>query len=272
MVSPANIQGLENNLRHFQHRAVTQARNGQYRPLILMGGQRVEFDEALANLDKCKESDSTQAPRAEAHMELPWNTSNSDADLQDWCRQIKAPESRFQKVAPANAYPSLAASSMQTEMDHGQVAGPIKDSLQSVLQQLATTLNHYEEGSLTPPMEFGQCGPIGSGYSQWGTPPPVDEPFFIRPRASPEVVTPPLMTPPPGLEDIKVWDHPLSLPKDLLSPQSLFPIGKGTALEAFDTNFPTPRTNVSLLAGCYGPVGQDVSDRASAGNWPYSNQ
>merc|ERR1719201_1340976 len=46
-VCVAHVQGLEENLRHFENRAVTQARNDQYRPIVLKGNQRVYFEDAL---------------------------------------------------------------------------------------------------------------------------------------------------------------------------------------------------------------------------------
>jgi len=47
-VCPAHVQGLDENLRHFENRAVTHARNDQYRPVVLKGAQRVDFEEAVA--------------------------------------------------------------------------------------------------------------------------------------------------------------------------------------------------------------------------------
>merc|ERR1719428_322380 len=48
-VCVAHVQGLDDNLRHFENRAVTQARNGAYRPVVLVGNTRVDFDEAVAS-------------------------------------------------------------------------------------------------------------------------------------------------------------------------------------------------------------------------------
>jgi len=47
-VSAAHVQGLDANLRHFENRAVTHARNDQYRPVVLQGNKRIDFDEAVA--------------------------------------------------------------------------------------------------------------------------------------------------------------------------------------------------------------------------------
>merc|ERR1719356_2010318 len=46
-VCVAHVQGLDANLRHFENRAVTQARNDQYRPVVLQGSVRVDFEEAV---------------------------------------------------------------------------------------------------------------------------------------------------------------------------------------------------------------------------------
>merc|ERR1719487_2081934 len=37
-VSPAHLQGFEKNVAHFQHRAVMNARDNQYRPVVLRSG------------------------------------------------------------------------------------------------------------------------------------------------------------------------------------------------------------------------------------------
>lgn len=50
VVSDAYVQGLEKNLRHFENRLVTQARNEQYRPVVFEGGVRLRFEDALAKL------------------------------------------------------------------------------------------------------------------------------------------------------------------------------------------------------------------------------
>jgi hypothetical protein len=47
-VCVAHVQGLDANLRHFENRAVTHAKNGQYRPIVFQGNCRVDFEEAVA--------------------------------------------------------------------------------------------------------------------------------------------------------------------------------------------------------------------------------
>lgn len=43
----AHVQGLDENLRHFENRAVTQARNDQYRPIVLKGQRRIDIEDAV---------------------------------------------------------------------------------------------------------------------------------------------------------------------------------------------------------------------------------
>jgi len=59
-VCVAHVQGLDQNLRHFENRAVTQAKNDQYRPVVLKGKQRIDFEQALAEA-KAKLEPSTAA-------------------------------------------------------------------------------------------------------------------------------------------------------------------------------------------------------------------
>mmetsp|Transcript_54228 Transcript_54228/g.156702 ORF Transcript_54228/g.156702 Transcript_54228/m.156702 type:complete len:465 (+) Transcript_54228:2223-3617(+) len=47
-VSAAHVQGLDANLKHFENRAVTHARNNEYRPVVLSGSKRIDFAEAVA--------------------------------------------------------------------------------------------------------------------------------------------------------------------------------------------------------------------------------
>ncbi|CAE8714520.1 unnamed protein product [Polarella glacialis] len=48
-VCTAHVQGLDENMRHFENRAVTHARNDQYRPVVLRNGARVDIEEAFNN-------------------------------------------------------------------------------------------------------------------------------------------------------------------------------------------------------------------------------
>lgn len=58
-VCVAHVQGLDQNLRHFENRAVTHARNDQYRPIVLRGNMRVDFEEAVAEVkSRCRSKSS----------------------------------------------------------------------------------------------------------------------------------------------------------------------------------------------------------------------
>mmetsp|Transcript_41332 Transcript_41332/g.108969 ORF Transcript_41332/g.108969 Transcript_41332/m.108969 type:complete len:437 (-) Transcript_41332:322-1632(-) len=65
-VCSAHVQGLAENLRHFEKRAVTHARNEQYRPIVLKGNQRVDFEEAIAEV-KTRTSGNIAASRPKSH-------------------------------------------------------------------------------------------------------------------------------------------------------------------------------------------------------------
>mmetsp|Transcript_24798 Transcript_24798/g.62158 ORF Transcript_24798/g.62158 Transcript_24798/m.62158 type:complete len:442 (-) Transcript_24798:325-1650(-) len=69
-VCSAHVQGLDENLKHFDKRAVTHARNEQYRPIVLRGNQRVDFEEAIAEV-KAHTSGSLAASRQEPLAAYP---------------------------------------------------------------------------------------------------------------------------------------------------------------------------------------------------------
>lgn len=63
-VCTAHVQGLEENVRHFENRAVTQAKNDQYRPIVLKARQRIEFEDAVAEVKASGLLSSSHAPVA----------------------------------------------------------------------------------------------------------------------------------------------------------------------------------------------------------------
>merc|ERR1719183_3446055 len=68
-VVPAHIQGFEENVRHFSNRAVTQSRNSQYRPLVLLHGRQLDLGEAL--LEISRPGGSNRGPSADGVFFLP---------------------------------------------------------------------------------------------------------------------------------------------------------------------------------------------------------
>lgn len=46
-VSPAHLQGFHENVQHFSNRAVTHSRNCQYRPVVVIDGQRMDLNDAV---------------------------------------------------------------------------------------------------------------------------------------------------------------------------------------------------------------------------------
>jgi len=49
-VSTAHLQGFWSNVQHFSNRAVTHARNSQYRPIVVIDGQRMDMSEVVSRL------------------------------------------------------------------------------------------------------------------------------------------------------------------------------------------------------------------------------
>jgi len=71
-VSPAHIQGLVENLRHFSNRAVTWSRNSQYRPIVRYQGVHRDLCELLAELPMSStEGHAAQEPAAQPELLQP---------------------------------------------------------------------------------------------------------------------------------------------------------------------------------------------------------
>eukprot|EP00927_Polykrikos_kofoidii_P033586 TRINITY_DN28408_c0_g1_i1.p1 TRINITY_DN28408_c0_g1~~TRINITY_DN28408_c0_g1_i1.p1 ORF type:complete len:406 (+),score=56.90 TRINITY_DN28408_c0_g1_i1:67-1218(+) len=100
----AHVQGLDENLRHFQNRAVTHAKNDKYRPIVLRGKTRVDFDEALAEA-KIRLMDSDESGASSAAEPKPEPAAQGRAGLETAIRDLL--ESFSQRNPPA---PSEGAS------------------------------------------------------------------------------------------------------------------------------------------------------------------
>lgn len=73
-VCTAHVQGLYENLRHFENRAVSHSRNDQYRPVVLRDGARVDCEEVLAKLKISHSSSSSTSAGSSADF------SSSDSE------------------------------------------------------------------------------------------------------------------------------------------------------------------------------------------------
>lgn len=89
-VCAAHVQGLDKNLRHFENRAVVQARNDQYRPIVWMGRVRIDFEDAVAQAKaRALQSEGTDAPpMPPQHGQVPETTLGKPS---------KAPEARGER-------------------------------------------------------------------------------------------------------------------------------------------------------------------------------
>jgi hypothetical protein len=81
-VCTAHVQGLDENLRHFENRAVTQARNDQYRPVVLKGQRRIDFEDAVAEVKSRlpMRGQVPTAPQGGKHHHAPTKVQVAEAD------------------------------------------------------------------------------------------------------------------------------------------------------------------------------------------------
>lgn len=254
-VSTAFIQGLENNLKHFQNKAVS---NGHYHPVVVMAGQLVDMDQALAKLS---------------------GKSNSKVSLTNFMDPCPSPLGH-----PVHSVMQQAVSTMHHCEAHVPTAlsdpvacssgkqGPVGSGLskhgRTTGQQLclADYVCPEEPRYITP-------GAFSSDPAMMVSPPPglesyESEPHYIKPGAFSSAPAM-LVRPTPALESPESWrpsalplppqDRTTSLQDALKSMQklSLNSDAQKNASTVFDEDSATPRTHVSLLAECYRPVGSN---------------
>lgn len=107
-VCDAHLQGLDANIRHFQHRAVTVARNDQYRPLVFRGQERIKFEDAEAEVlprtmqsfASCSTCDSLEAFSSDASMEAPLDGKGKVKKQKQKGKKAKKDENRNQALKP----------------------------------------------------------------------------------------------------------------------------------------------------------------------------
>jgi len=94
-VCDAFLQGLEANIRHFQHRAVSMSRNDQYRPAVIRDNQRMKFEDAVAEVERLNAASlesldlevrvaaPTLLTRIEAIASFPGQSEKGDWEIQE---------------------------------------------------------------------------------------------------------------------------------------------------------------------------------------------
>jgi hypothetical protein len=140
-VCVAHVQGLDANLRHFENRAVTQARNDQYRPVVLRGQRRVDFDEAVTNVSSAgsasgkEELSVKETQQDRSKQQVPPTLVPQKMVLEDLQRRRqKNAASAVKKEAPSNQEPAVA---MQTQ--EGATPGLFqnaRDGLEAAIREL----------------------------------------------------------------------------------------------------------------------------------------
>lgn len=138
-VCSAHVQGLRENLRHFKNRAVTHARNDQYRPIVLLGSQRVEFEDAIAGLEQ-------QGAWSVEEMALPGAAMGASA--------------AGNPVAPRACNSGGTWGAARTLAPAAESFKGARQGLEEALRAaLRTTFDSLE---LEPPQGGGAVGPLGA--------------------------------------------------------------------------------------------------------------
>lgn len=111
-VCSAHVQGLDENLRHLENRAVTHARNDQYRPIVFKGNVRVDFEDALAQAKSrltCKTSENDANGKGQRRSTGQRHGSESAARTVQPKRQTAPPSPPVARTPTPVTSPSMRA-------------------------------------------------------------------------------------------------------------------------------------------------------------------
>eukprot|EP00746_Dinoflagellata_sp_MGD_P151259 gnl/MRDRNA2_/MRDRNA2_82897_c0_seq3.p1 gnl/MRDRNA2_/MRDRNA2_82897_c0~~gnl/MRDRNA2_/MRDRNA2_82897_c0_seq3.p1 ORF type:complete len:368 (+),score=65.78 gnl/MRDRNA2_/MRDRNA2_82897_c0_seq3:70-1173(+) len=228
-VAPAYIQGLEKNLQYFQDKVVSK---GHHSPIVVIAGQVVDVDQALASL-----SGDSKIKVSLANFIDPC-PSTSGHPVQSVMQQAVSITHQCETNVPIAFPDALARSSGK----HRPLGSGLSKHERKTSQQLCLA------GYVCP-----------------------DEPCYLEPGAfSGKPAT--MIEPPPGLESPESWRHSALPPEDSTTAlqdalESMQKLSLSTGAQknesaVFDADASTPRTHVSLLAECYSAVGS-IGDKLS---------
>jgi len=178
-VCSAHVQGLDENLKHFENRAVTHARNDQYRPIVFKGNLRVDFEEAVAEVKaRTSVKPATMRPKhAAASLEARSRAvavphGHAEVDLGE-----RSAFSTFQRrVTPPTPPPPGLEPSMGGEgVRHGRMHAS-RQGLEAAIAEFLMSGHHQAGGSVEPmlPAAVPGCGvaPMHFGEGMHGMPCP----------------------------------------------------------------------------------------------------
>lgn len=90
-VCDAHLQGLDANILHFEHRAVSLARNDQYRPAVIVNKKRIKFEDAVRQVHSKMASTCSSLPSptcstvSSRSLSLEGRRPESTAESQETC-------------------------------------------------------------------------------------------------------------------------------------------------------------------------------------------
>eukprot|EP00928_Gymnodinium_smaydae_P037498 TRINITY_DN26017_c0_g2_i1.p2 TRINITY_DN26017_c0_g2~~TRINITY_DN26017_c0_g2_i1.p2 ORF type:complete len:442 (+),score=78.15 TRINITY_DN26017_c0_g2_i1:95-1327(+) len=269
-VCVAHVQGLNQNLRHFRNRAVTQAKNDQYRPIVFRGSERVSFETAVAELvttpttvdsplgsprqpgslpsSFSEPSGESAAPgvgrqglEAAIYQLLTTSQSRSDAQQQQQSQgsQWPTPAGYGAAVAPQAAPMPELEEDTSVEM------------LLALRSHIMTELAHVSGGAAVPPPSCAVRPPPGLSLP---TAAPASKPQPMVPK----LALAPLVT---GRSAATATEGRMRPSLSLFQPEEPAKVVSSLCLEP-DVDCPTPRTNGLALGMTYGGLdfGGDFGD------------
>jgi len=168
-VCTAHVQGLHENLGHFENRAVTHARNDQYRPVVLRNGVRVDLEDVMAEGKSRSQSIvSTGSPSSkrddspDLSLEYSRCTSKDSNDSANVGTSGPA-AMRSGRKDKKNAQKSGSGYAGNKNQAQPQAAGPGRQGLETAIRGLLGPGSQQQAnpdlGNMAPPPGLGRQAP-----------------------------------------------------------------------------------------------------------------
>lgn len=242
-VCTAHVQGLHENLQHFQNRAVTHTRNDQYRPVVFRNGCRVDIEDILAEgkssgsedekprakKEERKTKGKAEPKRAPATSKtsVPKTGRKGQEGLEEAIRQsLEALQERMSsQESPLSPPPGLTPPFEPVAMEQQVQMGQEQEVMQllNLRGLLLDRLLHKEEN-----FAYNQAAAFLAMQQ-------LQEQQYMQMQSPP-------MCPVPYPES--KWEDPAYV--------DVNPSFMGKGFNNFETDMPTPRTNQLMLEGSLG--------------------
>jgi len=140
-----HVQGLDENLKHFENRAVTHSKNDQYRPVVLQAGERLDFEVAVAEAKSRLAGKGTRAGGSATTMSKAGPSPQSAVDFGE-------------RRGTCNRKVTLSAPGYSAIDSSESTQGPRQGAICQMLMMQQAAYLHFSHHA---PAEMKLCAPPG---------------------------------------------------------------------------------------------------------------